>query len=160
MRVVLQRVARAEVSADGERLAAIGPGLVALVGVAEGDALADAERLARKTADLRVFASEDGARPFDRSLRGVPGAGLLCVSQFTLLGDVRRGNRPSWSAAAEPSAAAELVEAYAGALEAIGVPVGRGRFAATMAVELVNDGPVTLVLDSRELARPRSGAGG
>ena len=153
MRVVLQRVRWATVDVDGERIAAIGPGLLALVGVAAGDGPEDARRLARKTARLRILAG--GERPFDLALADVPGAELLCVSQFTLLADVRRGNRPSWAAAAPPEAAAPLVEAYAAAVEAEGVPVSRGRFAATMAVGLENDGPVTIVLDSAELAGPR-----
>ena len=93
-------------------------------------------------------------RGFERSLPETGGE-LLCVSQFTLLGDVRRGNRPSWSAAAPPELAAPLVEAYADAVAALGVPVRRGRFGALMAVSLVNDGPVTLVLDSGSLAQPR-----
>lgn len=153
VRVVLQRVRWATVDVAGERIAAIGPGLLALVGVADGDGPDDALRLARKTARLRVLAGPE--RPFDLALRDVPGAELLCVSQFTLLADVRRGNRPSWAAAAAPEAAEPLVEAYAAAIEAEGVPVSRGRFAATMAVGLENDGPVTIVLDSAELAGPR-----
>jgi D-tyrosyl-tRNA(Tyr) deacylase len=155
VRVVLQRVRWARVEIDGERIAEIGPGLLALVGVAAGDGPDDARRLAAKTARLRVLAGPE--RPFDLSLRDVPGAALLCVSQFTLLADVRRGNRPSWSAAAPPEEAAPLVEAYADAVAAEGVPVSRGRFAATMAVSLENDGPVTLVLDSADLAAPRRG---
>lgn len=158
--MVLQRVTRARVRVGDEELAAIGAGLVALVGVAAGDGPGDARLLARKTAALRIFAAEHGARPFDRCLGEVPGAALLCVSQFTLLGDVRRGNRPSWSEAAEPVAAEGLVEAYAAALEALGVRVGRGRFGAAMAVELENDGPVTILLDSRQLAGPRGAGGG
>lgn len=156
MRVVLQRVRWATVDVDGERIAAIGPGLLALVGVAVGDGPGDAAVLARKTARLRVLAGPE--RPFDLSLRDVPGAALLCVSQFTLLADVRRGNRPSWAGAAAPEVAAPLVEAYAAAVEAEGVPVARGRFAATMAVGLENDGPVTVVLDSVDLAGPRRAA--
>jgi D-tyrosyl-tRNA(Tyr) deacylase len=96
-------------------------------------------------------------RPFDLSLLDVPGAALLCVSQFTLLADVRRGNRPSWSAAAAPEAAEPLVEAYARAVADEGVPVERGRFGASMALSLENDGPVTLVLDSADLRAPRRG---
>jgi D-tyrosyl-tRNA(Tyr) deacylase len=155
MRVVLQRVRWARVAVDGEVVGSIGPGLVALVGVAEGDQAEDARLLARKTVRLRVLAGAE--RPFDLSLLDVPGAALLCVSQFTLLADVRRGNRPSWSAAAAPEAAEPLVEAYARAVADEGVPVERGRFGASMALSLENDGPVTLVLDSADLRAPRRG---
>lgn len=146
VRVVLQRVRWATVDVGGERIASIGPGLLALVGIAAGDGPDDVRRLADKTVRLRILAGPE--RPFDLGLRDVPGAELLCVSQFTLLGDVRRGNRPSWAGAAPPEVAAPLVDAYADAVEAHGVPVSRGRFAATMAVALENDGPVTIVLDS------------
>lgn len=155
MRVVLQRVRWARVEVGGEVAGAIGPGLLALVGVGAGDDAATARRLADKTVRLRLFA--DGDRPFDLPLTAVPGGGLLCVSQFTLLGDVRRGNRPSWARAAPPGEAAKLVEEYAAGVEAHGVPVARGRFGEMMAVSLENDGPVTLVLDSAELAGPRRG---
>lgn len=157
MRVVLQRVRWARVAVGDEVAGEIGPGLLALVGVAVGDGPEEAALMARKTVRLRVLAGEE--RPFDRSLLDVPGAALLCVSQFTLLGDVRRGNRPSWSAAAPPEVAEPLVEAYAEAVAAEGVPVARGRFGAAMAVSLENDGPVTLVLDSDGLRAPRSSAG-
>ena len=157
MRVVLQRVRWARVSVGEEVVGAIGPGLLALVGVAAGDDADDSRRLARKTVRLRILAGAE--RPFDRSLLDHPGAALLCVSQFTLLGDVRRGNRPSWSAAAPPELAEPLVEAYAVAVADEGVPVERGRFGAAMAVSLENDGPVTLVLDSADLRAPRSSAG-
>ncbi|WP_217915771.1 D-aminoacyl-tRNA deacylase [Miltoncostaea marina] len=158
MRVVLQRVRWARVEVGGEEVGAIGAGLLALVGVAEGDGPDDARRLAAKTVRLRLFG--DGDRPFDRALADLPGGALLCVSQFTLLGDVRRGNRPSWSRAAAPEVAAPLVEAYAAAVAGHGVPVARGRFGAAMAVSLENDGPVTLVLDSAGLAAPRRAAPG
>lgn len=151
MRIVLQRVTAAEVRVDGVPVGAIGPGLLALVGVAGGDGAEDARALAAKTLRLRLFRA--GERPFDRALADLPEPELLCVSQFTLLGDVRRGNRPSWSGAARPEAAEPLVEAYAAELEAAGVRVARGRFGAAMAVRLENDGPVTLVLDSGELRR-------
>ena len=146
VRVVLQRVRWARVAVGEEVVGAIGPGLLALVGVAAGDEAEDARRLARKTARLRILAGD--GRPFDRSLLDVAGAALLCVSQFTLLADVRRGNRPSWSAAAPPEVAEPLVEAYAAAVAEEGVPVERGHFGAAMAVTLENDGPVTIVLDS------------
>jgi D-aminoacyl-tRNA deacylase len=155
MRVVLQRVAWARVAVDGEEVAAIGRGLLALVGAADGDQPADAERLARKTVRLRLF--RDGERGFERTLAEVGGE-LLCVSQFTLHADVRRGNRPSWAASAPAEVAAPLVEAYAAAVAGEGVPVARGRFGAMMAVSLENDGPVTIILDSDDLSRPRRGA--
>ena len=146
VRIVLQRVSWARVHVDGEEVGAIGPGLLALVGAARGDTAAEAERLAAKTVRLRLFDGPE--RPFDVPLTGVPGGALLCVSQFTLLGDVRRGNRPSWSAAAPGEEAEPLVAAYAAAVEAEGVPVAHGRFGAHMDVSLENDGPVTLVLDT------------
>jgi D-tyrosyl-tRNA(Tyr) deacylase len=155
VKVVLQRVAWARVAVDGEEVAAIGPGLLALVGAAAGDEPADAERLASKTVRLRLFPG--GERGFERTLAEV-GGGLLCVSQFTLHADVRRGNRPSWAGAAPAEAAAPLVETYAAAVAREGVPVARGRFGAMMAVSLENDGPVTIILDSSDLSRPRRGA--
>jgi D-tyrosyl-tRNA(Tyr) deacylase len=152
MRLVLQRVSHASVVVDGETVGAIGPGLVVLVGVAAGDDVATAQRLAQKTADLRLF--EDANGRFEASLleRGYE---ALVVSQFTLYGDVRKGRRPSWSDAARPEVAEPLVEAFARALEALGVRTARGRFRAHMQVELLNDGPVTLIVDSAELERPR-----
>ncbi len=152
MRIVLQRVTQASVAVDGAVVGEIGRGLLALVGVAGGDDDATARRLAAKTAALRLFPRGD--RGFDATVAEA-GGGVLCVSQFTLLGDVRRGNRPSWSGAAAPELAAPLVDAYAAELEALGVPVAHGRFGAHMEVRLVNDGPVTLVLDSDDLARSR-----
>jgi D-aminoacyl-tRNA deacylase len=157
VRVVLQRVAWARVEVDGAVVGEIGPGLLALVGVAAGDTEAEARRLADKTARMRILAGDE--RPFDRALVDVPGAALLCVSQFTLLADLRRGNRPGWSRAARPEEAAPLVEAYAEAVAAHGVRVERGRFGAHMSVSLENDGPVTIVLDSYDPGGPRSGAG-
>lgn len=135
----------ARVHVNGEEAGAIGPGLLALVGAARGDTAEQAGRLAAKTVRLRLFDGPE--RPFDLPLTEVPGGGLLCVSQFTLLGDVRKGNRPSWSGAAPGEEAEPLVEAYAAAVAAHGVAVGRGRFGAHMDVTLENDGPVTLVLD-------------
>jgi D-tyrosyl-tRNA(Tyr) deacylase len=154
LRLVLQRVSRAAVRVDDETIASIGRGLLVLIGVAEGDDEATAERLAAKTAELRVFSHAEGR--FNLSLLDAGGEALV-VSQFTLHADTRRGRRPSFTAAARPEVAAPLVEAYAAALERLGVPVERGRFGAMMAVELVNDGPVTLILDSEELDRPRRG---
>jgi len=152
MRVVLQRVSRASVSVDGERVASIGRGLLLLVGVALGDGEGDARRLAQKCAGLRIFADAEGK--FNLSLLDVGGEALV-VSQFTLLADARRGRRPSFAAAAAPEEAEPLVEAFAQAMREMGVAVQTGRFGAMMAVELVNDGPVTIVLDSEEMERPR-----
>ena len=152
MRIVLQRVSRASVSVSGETVASISQGLLVLLGVREGDGELDARRLAAKTAELRIF--PDDAGRFNRSLLEC-GFEALVVSQFTLYGDVRKGRRPSFNDAARPELAEPLVEAYAGALEALGVAVARGRFGAHMDVELVNDGPVTLIIDSADLDRPR-----
>jgi D-tyrosyl-tRNA(Tyr) deacylase len=140
----------------GETAGAIGPGLLVLLGVAEGDGEEEARKLAQKTAELRVF--PDAAGKFNLSLLETGGEALV-VSQFTLHADTRRGRRPSFTAAAPAEVAEPLVEAYARALEGLGVRVARGRFGAKMAVELVNDGPVTLLLDTDDLARPRRGHG-
>jgi D-tyrosyl-tRNA(Tyr) deacylase len=126
--------------------------LLLLVGIAEGDDVATAQRLAQKIADLRLFEDTNGR--FESSLLETGGEALV-VSQFTLYGDARKGRRPSWSDAARPEHAEPLVEAFATALEALGVRTARGRFAAHMQVELLNDGPVTLIVDSAELDRPR-----
>ncbi len=152
MRLVLQRVSNASVRVGGEAVGAIGPGLLVLAAVAAQDDAAAARRMARKTAELRIFS--DAAGHFNLSLLASGGEALV-VSQFTLLADARRGRRPSFAAAARPEVAEPLVEAYAAALEALGVRVTRGRFGAMMQVELVNDGPVTVILDSAELDRPR-----
>ena len=152
MRVVLQRVAEASVSVDGAEVARIGRGMLLLVGAGREDRDDEPERLAAKVANLRVFADDDGR--MNRSLVDVGGAALV-VSQFTLYGDVRRGRRPSWDAAADPGPAAEGVESFAGALEELGVPVGRGVFGAHMQVDLRNDGPVTIVIDGADVAAPR-----
>lgn len=152
MKVVIQRVRRAAVTVDGETVASVGRGLLALVGVAEDDGQEEALRLARKCAELRIFADAEGK--FNLSLLDVGGEALV-VSQFTLLADVRRGRRPSFVAAAAPESAEPLVEAFTQAMREAGVPTQTGRFGAKMSVELVNDGPVTIVLDSAELERPR-----
>src|SRR5215210_1739862 len=144
MRVVLQRVARASVTVDGAPVASIGGGLLLLVGAGLDDLEDEPRRLADKIATLRVLADDDGR--MNLALTDVGGE-VLVVSQFTLYGDVRRGRRPSWTAAAEPGVAAERVEGFAQALEAHGLVVRRGVFGAHMQVELLNDGPVTLVLD-------------
>ncbi len=154
MRVVLQRVTEASVSVEGAEVGAIRQGFVALVGVGAGDGSEQAEALAAKTAALRVFA--DAAGKFNHALLDIGGE-VLVISQFTLLADVRKGRRPSFTKAAEASIAEGLVERYAATLEKRGVCVARGRFGARMLVQLANDGPVTIVLDSADLERPRRG---
>src|SRR5205823_6216948 len=141
MRAVVQRVSRARVTPGGE----IGAGLCVLLGVAEGDAAAAADRLAGKVARLRIFEGDDGK--FDRSLLDTGGAALV-VSQFTLIADTRKGNRPSFAEAARPERAEPLYERFCTAVRALGVEVTQGVFGARMALELVNDGPVTIVLDT------------
>jgi len=143
MRAVCQRVSEARVRVAGEVLGEVGAGLCVLLGVARGDGEADAERLAAKIARLRVFADEQGR--FDRSLLDVGGSALV-VSQFTLLADTAKGNRPSFTDAAPPDEAEPLYERFCAGLRGLGVPVAQGVFGAAMAVELVNDGPVTIVL--------------
>ena len=135
----MQRVARASVTPGGS----IGPGLCVLLGVAEGDTEDEIVRLAEKVARLRIFANEDGK--FDRSLLDTRGAALV-VSQFTLIADTAKGNRPSFSGAARPEIAEPLYERFAETLRGLGVEVATGVFGAHMQVELVNDGPVTIVL--------------
>ena len=144
MRIVLQRVERASVAVDSAIVGEIGVGLLALVGIAEGDTEASIERAAEKTAALRIFRDDQGR--FDRSVRDVGGA-VLVVSQFTLLADTRKGNRPSFALAARPERAGPLVDRYVAALRGLSVEVATGCFGADMRVELVNDGPVTIVLD-------------
>jgi len=143
MRAVCQRVSEARVRVGGETVAEIGPGLCVLVGVSRGDGPSEAARLAGKVARLRIF--EDEAGRFDRSLLDV-GGGALVVSQFTLLADTAKGNRPSFTEAAPPEEAEPLYDRFCTGLESLGVRVARGVFGARMAVELVNDGPVTIVL--------------
>ena len=144
MRALVQRVTRAAVRVDGETVGAIDAGLCILVGVTHDDTPADAEKLAVKVQGLRVFEDEDGA--MNRSLAETGGAALV-ISQFTLYGDTRKGRRPSWVAAARPEHAEPLVDAFAAALRGLGTAVETGVFGADMAVELVNDGPVTLLLE-------------
>jgi D-tyrosyl-tRNA(Tyr) deacylase len=144
VRAVCQRVSRAEVRVDGAVRGRIGPGLCVLVGVAREDGEEHAVRLAGKVARLRIFADADGR--FDRSLLDT-GGGALVVSQFTLLADTAKGNRPSFTAAAAPDEAERLYERVVAELRTLGVPVETGDFGASMEVELVNDGPVTIVLD-------------
>jgi D-tyrosyl-tRNA(Tyr) deacylase len=144
MRAVCQRVTEARVIVEGEVVGEIGAGLVVLLGVQREDSATEAERLARKVANLRVFEGATGK--FDRSLVDMAGAALV-VSQFTLIADTRKGNRPSFTGAAPPELAAPLYARFCEALAAESVPVERGVFGAKMAVALVNDGPVTVVLD-------------
>jgi D-aminoacyl-tRNA deacylase len=139
MRAVAQRVSRAKVTPGGE----IGAGLCVLIGVAHGDRAEDAARLAGKVARLRIFENDEGR--FDRSLLDAGGAALV-VSQFTLIADTAKGNRPSFSDAAPPEEAEPVYEAFCAALRGLGVEVATGVFGARMAVELVNDGPVTIVV--------------
>ena len=144
MRAVIQRVSEARVAVDGEVVGEIGPGLCVLVGATHGDGEAEARKLAAKLLHLRVF--DDAAGVMNRSLGDVGGA-VLVVSQFTLYGDTSRGRRPSWLAAAPPEHAEPLVEAVVAELRGLGAEVATGRFGADMRVALVNDGPVTLIVD-------------
>jgi D-tyrosyl-tRNA(Tyr) deacylase len=144
VRAVVQRVSEARVRVGGEVVGEIGPGLCVLLGVSRADGKDEAVRLAAKVAGLRIFENEDGK--FDRSLLDDGGAALV-VSQFTLIADTAKGNRPSFSGAAPPEEAERLYEAFCAALRETGIRVETGRFGARMAVELVNDGPVTIVLD-------------
>lgn len=145
MRVVLQRVQRASVRVGDELVGSIGPGILALVGVAADDGDEDARWLAEKTVHLRIFPGPQGK--MHHSLLETGGQ-LLAVSQFTLYGDARKGRRPDFTRAAPPAVAEPLFERYVHYVRQLGVPVETGRFGAMMAVELVNDGPVTLIVDS------------
>jgi D-tyrosyl-tRNA(Tyr) deacylase len=145
MRLLLQRVTRGSVSVDGRVIGAIGPGLVVLVGVGHDDTDATARAFADRTVDLRIFRDDEGRT--NRSLIDVGGE-VLAISQFTLYGDTRKGRRPSFLGAAPPEQGKALYEVYAAAVAARGVRVAKGEFGAEMAVELVNDGPMTIWLDS------------
>jgi D-tyrosyl-tRNA(Tyr) deacylase len=145
VRALVQRVSEARVRVADELVGEIGPGLLVLVGVTHDDDETTARRLAEKVWHLRVFPDDDAA--MNRPLAGAGGAALV-VSQFTLYGDTRRGRRPSWAAAAPPERAEPLVDAFAAALRDLGATVATGRFGAHMRVELVNDGPVSLLLDA------------
>lgn len=164
MRCVLQRVRQAHVTVDGEQVAAIEHGFLALIGVERGDGPADAVFIASKIQDVRVFAAPDGpgggggSGKMTSNLAAVSGSVLL-VSQFTLFGDLTRGRRPSFDAAAPPAEATVLYEAVARSLRDAGHRVETGRFGAHMQVHLINDGPVTLLLDSRRRERQGSGGG-
>lgn len=157
MRAVVQRCSRATVTVDGRVTGEIGPGLVVLLGVGQGDTEADSAYLAEKTAYLRVFGDADGKMNlsvFEAAAMGPEaprGAEAIVVSQFTLYGDCRRGRRPSYSDAAPPEEAERLYREYVRALEGHGLRVATGEFQAMMDVELVNDGPVTILLDSRKV---------
>ena len=148
MRIVLQRVTEASVDVDGETVGAIERGVLLLVGIERGDTDADVEVLAGKVARLRMFPDETGTRPMHHTVAEVGGA-CLVVSQFTLLASLKKGNRPGFSDAEDPPRAAARCEAFAARLRALGLPVETGRFGASMAVALVNDGPVTLLLEAR-----------
>jgi D-aminoacyl-tRNA deacylase len=147
VRALLQRVSRAEVRVDDASVGEIGRGLVVLVGVGPDDDEAVADALARQVAELRILADDAGRT--NLSLLDV-GGGALVVSQFTLFADTRRGRRPGFTGAAPPDQAERLYERFAEALAGLGVPVATGRFGASMAVELVNDGPFTIWLDTAE----------
>jgi D-tyrosyl-tRNA(Tyr) deacylase len=146
MRVVVQRVSRASVRVDRQDVGRIGSGLLVLVGVANGDTDADAEYLAQKIVELRVF--EDSSGKMNLALGEVSGS-VLAISQFTLLADCRKGRRPSFSQAAAPDVAQPLFDRFVETVRQRGIPIQTGQFGAHMDVELVNDGPVTLLLDSR-----------
>src|SRR5207302_5080185 len=146
MRAVVQRVRSARVVVGDEVVGAVGQGLLVLLGVAPADTVAQVRWLADKVVGLRIFADADGK--MNRSAAEV-GGGVLVVSQFTLYGDCRKGRRPSFIDAARPEVAVPLYEAFVNAVKALGVPAATGRFGAMMQVELVNDGPVTILIDSK-----------
>ncbi len=154
MRAVLQRARWGRVRVGGAIVGEIGPGLVVLVGVRRGDTPEDAAYLAKKTANLRIFADESGK--MNRSVKEVGGE-VLAVSQFTLYAETRKGNRPSFTEAADPTLGRKLYELYVELLLKEGLHVESGVFGAMMEVELLNDGPVTILLDSAERNRPRRG---
>jgi D-tyrosyl-tRNA(Tyr) deacylase len=146
MKAVVQRVSEARVTVDGVNVGAIGRGLLVLLGVAQEDEARDALWMAEKIVSLRIFEDDEGK--MNLSLKEVGGS-LLAVSQFTLLGDCRKGRRPSFVDAAQPALAEELYEAFVSHVDGLGVPTATGRFQAHMEVSLVNDGPVTILVDSR-----------
>ncbi|HYA64552.1 MAG TPA: D-aminoacyl-tRNA deacylase [Candidatus Sulfotelmatobacter sp.] len=148
MRAVVQRVKRAEVRVNGRVVGAVGEGMVVLLGVGKEDNLEAAESLAEKIVNLRIYDDEQGR--MNRSIAEIQGS-LLCVSQFTLYGDCRKGRRPSYDRAARPDMACRLYEAFVESVRARGITVQTGQFQALMEVELVNDGPVTLLLDSERV---------
>ncbi|WP_309719218.1 D-aminoacyl-tRNA deacylase [Armatimonas sp.] len=149
MRAVVQRVSEASVTVEAEIVGQIGRGLLVLVGVAEGDTDSDATSLATKIAELRLFPEESEDSGMERSLTEIGGA-ILVVSQFTLMGDCRKGRRPSWLAAARPDEGKRLYELFVETLRARGIITETGTFRTHMTVKLINDGPVTILLDSRK----------
>ena len=151
MKVLIQRVSRAAVRVEGREVGSIGPGVLVFLGVERGDAAADAASYARRTAELRIF--PDGEGRMNRSIEEIGGAALV-VSQFTLAAATRRGRRPSFEGAAEPETARALYESFVAALRSRGIPTESGVFGAMMDVELVNDGPVTILLEPKEPPRP------
>ena len=156
MKAVIQRVTEASVTVNGDVVGAIGRGFLILVGVTHDDTADDVTLLANKTANLRIFEDAEGAMnrsALDLLADDPSSVGMLVVSQFTLYADARKGRRPSFINAARPETAEPLVNAFADALRSFGLPVEQGVFGAEMAVALVNDGPVTIVLDSAELRR-------
>jgi D-tyrosyl-tRNA(Tyr) deacylase len=154
MKIVLQRVKEAHVDVDGKTVGRIGRGVCLLVGVEKGDGEPDAELLARKAVELRIFPDAEGKMNL---ALGDIGGGVLAISQFTLAASVRKGRRPSFDGAEEPGRAAELFRYFVGAVEALGVAVETGVFQALMDVHILNDGPVTFVLESRKSAAPVDG---
>lgn len=153
MKVVLQRVAHASVKVEGEIVGAIGRGVLLLVGIEKGDAESAVDALAERVALLRIFQDDEGR--MNRSLVDVGGEALV-VSQFTLCADLRKGRRPSFDAAEDPARARDMVERFRRALEALGLRTASGRFGAEMKVELLNDGPVTFLLEPRPGSAPPS----
>lgn len=145
MRALIQRVSAASVTVEGATLGEIGPGLLILVCAMQGDGAAEAEQLAAKIAKLRIF--KDAAGKMNLSVRDIGGAALV-VSQFTLAADTARGNRPGFSAAAAPAQGEALYDTFTAQVQAQGIPVATGRFGADMAVSLINDGPVTIWIDT------------
>jgi D-tyrosyl-tRNA(Tyr) deacylase len=158
LRILIQRVTEGSVTVAGETVGAIDKGLVLLIGIGENDTAQQVPAMCEKVANLRIFDDEAGV--MNRSALDLLAAGetpgMLVVSQFTLYGDLRKGRRPSWSHAARPDTAAPLVDACAGWFRRAGFAVGEGVFGAEMQVALVNDGPVTLWLDSEDMTRPRN----
>src|SRR5438132_10457659 len=147
MRAVIQRVTSARVIIDGQEYSRIGAGLLVLIGVEKDDTTEDAGMLARRIVELRIF--EDDGGKMNRSITETGGQ-ILAVSQFTLLGDCRRGRRPSFDPAADPDMARELYERFVNEIDALGIAIATGVFQATMNIELMNQGPVTFILDSRK----------
>ena len=162
MRVLLQRVSEASVTVDDRVTGEIGEGLVLLVGIQEGDSSAELQSIAAKIANLRIFEDAEGRMNLSALSRLEAGEsiGILVVSQFTLYGDIRKGRRPSFTDAAAPEVAEPLVEQFASMFTEMGFTVGTGEFGAHMRVSLVNDGPVTIWIDSDELRQPRRGTNG